>query len=201
MDYFENHLPKGEEIKARTRKSLLIFMREIFIGALLAGIIVGLQLGAKISQDIMLWIYVAAGIIELLFISHSLIKYSSTVLVVTNQKFMFKEDIVTIRVFDTLLQNIDGVEIEYKTPLRRAMNVGNIIIRTKSSEHIFRNISRPDIFTAVLNKQAAALQSGRSGTVRIAFGLGQPKADTNKTGNKQQGEIVKGKAKRQLDNK
>lgn len=191
MDYLQNHLPKGEKILARTKKSAFIFMREVLIAVVLTGIILGLQLGAKIEQKYMYFAYAAAGVILLLFLCSSLVKYASTILVVTTHKFMVKEDIITIKVFDTQLSNIDGIEVEYRTPLRRALSVGNIKINTRNTVHEYTNVSHPDRFTAVLNKQCSEVADSRLRKVRITFGIGaqtQPQYEA-------EGEKVEVKAK------
>lgn len=175
MDYLQNHLPKGEKIIARTRKSAFIFVRELLIAVVLVGIILGLQLGLEIEQKIMYIVYGVAGLIFLLFLCNNLIKFASTLLVVTTHKFMVKEDIITIKVFDTQLTNIDGIEVEYRTPLRRALGVGNIKVNTRSSVHEYRNVARPDRFTAVLNKQCSDIGDRRANKVHVTFGIGVPK--------------------------
>lgn len=174
MDYLQNHLPKGEKIITRTRKSAFIFAREVFIAALLVGIILGLQLGAKIDQKYMYIAYGIAGFILLIFLCNNLIKFASTVLVVTTHKFMVKEDLITIKVFDTQLANIDGIEVEFRTPLRRALGVGDIKVSTRNSVHEYRNVARPDKFTAVLNKQCADIGDRRVNKVHVTFGIGVP---------------------------
>lgn len=176
MNYLASHLPKGEKVYAKTHKSAFIFMRDVLIAVLLAGIALGVHFGLNVDMKIMIWVYVAVGVVVLFCVCDSAIRYASTLLVVTTHKFMFKEDIITIKVFDTQLQNIDSVEVDYKTPLRRALNVGNITIRTRNSVRTFTNIARPDRFSAVLNKRASDVQDSRKAKVRITFGIGKSPA-------------------------
>jgi len=176
MNYLASHLPKGEKIYAKTHKSAIIFMRDVLIAILLFGIAVGVHLGFKIDTKIMLWVYIACGVVVIFCLCDSAVRYASTLLAVTTHKFMFKEDIITIKVFDTQLQNIDSIEVDYKTPLRRALNVGDITVRTRNSVHVFRNISRPDRFSAVLNKRASDVQEGRIARTRITFAIGKSPA-------------------------
>lgn len=161
MNYLASHLPKGEKIYAKTHKSVFIFMRDVLIAVLLFGIAVGVQIGFKVDTKIMIWVYIVCAVVVVFCLCDSAVRYASTLLVVTTHKFMYKEDIITIKVFDTQLQNIDSVEVDYKTPLRRALNIGDLTLRTRNSVHVFRNLSRPDRFSAVLNKRASDVQEGR----------------------------------------
>ena len=117
MNYLASHLPKGEKIYAKTHKSVFIFMRDVLIAVLLFGIAVGVQLGFKVDTKIMIWVYIVCAVVVVFCLCDSAVRYASTLLVVTTHKFMYKEDIITIKVFDTQLQNIDSVEVDYKTPL------------------------------------------------------------------------------------
>ena len=111
MNYLASHLPKGEKIYAKTHKSAFIFMRDVLIAVLLFGIAVGVQLGFKVDTKIMIWVYIVCAVVVVFCLCDSAVRYASTLLVVTTHKFMYKEDIITIKVFDTQLQNIDSVEV------------------------------------------------------------------------------------------
>lgn len=176
MNYLASHLPKGEKIYAKTHKSAFIFMRDVLIAVLLFGIAVGVQLGFKVDTKIMIWVYIVCAVVVTFCLCDSAVRYASTLLVVTTHKFMYKEDIITIKVFDTQLQNIDSVEVDYKTPLRRALNIGDLTLRTRNSVHVFTNLSRPDRFSAVLNKRASDVQEGRIAKTCISFAIGKSPA-------------------------
>lgn len=171
MNYLESHLSKDEKIVARTRKSAFIFMRDVLLAALLVGVALGIQFGFKIDMNVMRWVYIAIILVVLLAVADTTVKYASTLLAVSNKRFMFKEDIITIKVFDAQLRNVDCVEVEYRTPLRRALNVGDITVRTRSSVHTFTNVARPDRFSAVLNKRAADVQDGCLSRANVTFGI------------------------------
>ncbi|UKI14659.1 MAG: hypothetical protein L6V85_01085 [Clostridiales bacterium] len=159
MNYLASHLPKGEKIYAKTHKSVFIFMRDVLIAVLLFGITVGVQLGFKVDTKIMIWVYIVCAVVVVFCLCDSAVRYASTLLVVTTHKFMYKEDIITIKVFDTQLQNIDSVEVDYKTPLRRALNIGDLTLRTRNSVHVFTKPvpSRP------FQRSAQQTRVGRAG--------------------------------------
>ncbi|MDY5658463.1 MAG: hypothetical protein SPF14_05210, partial [Eubacteriales bacterium] len=62
------------------------------------------------------------------------------------------------------------------TPLRRALNIGDLTLRTRNSVHVFTNLSRPDRFSAVLNKRASDVQEGRIAKTCISFAIGKSPA-------------------------
>lgn len=171
MDYFDSHLPVKEKVVARTRKSAVIFFRDFLVALVLGGIATGLYFALKRDLGTLRWICVGAAGIEMLFLADSYIRIVSTSLVVTTHKFMTKEALVAIKITETLLDNIDNVEVEYKDAVRRMMNVGDIVVRTRSTEIEYTNIARPDVFAAVLNGQVARMKERQAGTVRIAFGV------------------------------
>lgn len=176
MNYLASHLPKGEKLYAKTHKSAFIFMRDVLIAVVLFGIAVGIHMGVKVENRIMLWVYIACAVVVLFCVAGTSVRYASTLLIVTTHKFMYKEDIITIKVFDTQLQNIDSIEVSYRTPLRRALNVGDITVRTRNSVQTFKNLSRPDRFSAVLNKRASDVQEGRIARARVSFAIGKSPA-------------------------
>ncbi|UKI51998.1 MAG: hypothetical protein L6V79_00255 [Clostridium sp.] len=49
-------------------------------------------------------------------------------------------------------------------------------MRTRNSVHVFRNLSRPDRFSAVLNKRASDVQEGRIAKTCISFAIGKSPA-------------------------
>lgn len=173
MDYLLKRLPKGEKVLAKTRKTPLIFLRELLFAVILGGTIAGIQIGFKISQDIMNWVYVGAAAFLMLTGLQSLIKFSS-VLVVTTNKFMYKKYVIIIKVFDTMLYNVDGVEVRYPDPVRRLLNVGHLVLRTRNSEYVIKNLARPDMFAAKLDKQASL--RGSNNNLHISFGVAGAKA-------------------------
>lgn len=171
MDYFSGHLTAGEKIIGRTRKSVYVMSRDLLLALVLAGAIAGLYLGLHLSVSTLRWIVLGAALLLLLTVLNSYVKIATTILVITTRRFMTKQNLVTIKVSETLLDNIDDVEVEYRGPIRRMMNVGDIVVRTKSTERKYKNIARPDIFASVLNGQAARLKDGRQGTVKVSFGV------------------------------
>lgn len=173
MNYLLSRLPLEEKGVAKTRKTICLFFREILVAILIAAVIIVLHkfLKWEFASTNMYIVYGVGGGIWLLLFLQNFTKYISTAMLVTTHKFMYKEDLITINVLDTQLSNIDAIEVEYKTPLQRLFNYGHITISTRNTKHTFKNISKPDIFSARLNKQAALAADSRIRRVHVSFGL------------------------------
>lgn len=173
MNYLLSRLPMDEKGVAKTRKTVCLFFRELLVAIIVAAAIILLNkfLQWEFKSTKMYIVYGVGGGIWLILFLQNFTKYISTAMLVTTHKFMYKEDLVTINVLDTQLSNIDAVEVEYKTPLQRLFNYGHITISTRNTKHTFKNISKPDIFSARLNKQAALAADSRIRRVHVSFGL------------------------------
>ncbi|MEG2453482.1 MAG: hypothetical protein RSB20_01305, partial [Clostridia bacterium] len=132
MNYLLSHLTANERPIAKTRKSACIFLREVLVLIILGGVIAGFFFGMKwpLASKEMYMVYGGCGLVFLVFLSLNIASFISTALLVTTHKFMYKEDIVAIKVFDTQLQNIDAIEVDYKTIFHRMFNYGHITIST-----------------------------------------------------------------------
>lgn len=199
MNYLINHLPSGEKVVATARKSLFIFLRELLIALLIGGVIGGFYYGLHWQFDKMLYVYIGCGIILVLFFINNFIKIVSTALLVSTSKFLFKKDLITITVFQTQLQNIDGIEVKYKTPLHRLFNAGNVSVLTRNARYELKNISQPDIFASRLNKQASIVADNKIRKVDITFGIGQGNGLQPITVIRKSPEIVAKKPKRKAN--
>lgn len=191
MNYLVNHLPSGEKVVATTRKSAFVFVREFFILIILGGIIAGFLYGLKWDAGKMLYVYISCGVIFLIFFINNLIKFVSTALLVSTNKFLFKKDLVSITFFQTQLQNIDGIEVKYKTPLQRLFNAGSITVLTRNAKYELKYIKKPDIFAARLNKQASNVAGHR-----ITFGIGPQRMPNSMAIVKKSPDVVAKKVKK-----
>jgi Bacterial membrane flanked domain. len=174
MNYLLEHLPKGERPIAKTRKSLCIFIRDIFFLLVIAGGAAATYFWLHVPPDNIIFLGCVGGLllIWLCLLGANVVKFMSSALLVTTHKFMYKEDLISIKLFDSQLANIDSVEVEYKTVFHRLFNYGQLVISTHATKHTFNNIAKPDLFSARLNKQASRVADSRIRRVHVTFGVG-----------------------------
>ncbi|HRR89398.1 MAG TPA: PH domain-containing protein [Eubacteriales bacterium] len=173
MRYIESHLPKSQRIVAKARFSAWVYLRELFVAAVLGGGIYLLYYFKVIGfGDNLMWYVIAgaAGLVLLLFIQNTLNRMSNE-LILTENRLIGRRGILSIKMVDVALPNISNTE-SFAGLFGRMLGYGKVAIKIQDTSHIYKNVVRPDAFIAKIGLQTARLRKNEQGeNIVIKFGL------------------------------
>jgi membrane protein YdbS with pleckstrin-like domain len=175
MRNLEKRYSKSERIVLKARFSGWVFLREIFIAALLGAVIavlwvfgasiealLGLGAGSAFNDANLRWTVLAAGLFSLvLLILHALVVYRKE-LIMTEDKVAYRYGILFVRSIVLPVTEIKIVE-STQNIFQHIFNLGHITVITDAEKpyHI-KNVSSPEKLARRIMKQTTAVKSRES---------------------------------------
>lgn len=173
-----------ERIVARARFSAWAFLREIFIAALLGGIIAVLWIFADdiegffdpefqgharyLTPDTLRWVMLGAGIfVVLLALLHALSLYRQEI-IVTEDKFLYRSGVGSTVNVMLPLGEIRYIDVRQNL-IQQLLGYGQIKVITDGEEpFVIRNLVRPERFARRIMKQCSYARENIRPSLRLA---------------------------------
>lgn len=191
MKTLERKYSKTERIIAKASFSVAVFLREVIIAALLGGIIAVLWIfrvqmegwfvdnggeAKYLTDDIMRWVLLGAGLFVLLCVIIESIEYSGRELIVTEDKIVYRQGIFNVKTVTIPLYAIRIVETK-QNAVQRILGCGSLMIVSDAEKpYIIKNINSVDRLARRVMDQLALNRNRRQGvmSLRLAGGVQNP---------------------------
>lgn len=178
MKTLEKKYSKIERVVAKGKFSACVYLRTVLLAALLGGIVAviwvfkdkieGLFTKSEPAQyltdDVMRWVLLGAGVVVLASVVIETVRLNSKELVLTPDKVVFREGILSVRSVVIPLCEIKMVETKQNF-FQRLVGVGSLLIVSDAQQpYLVKNLKSPDRLSRRIMRQAAdANEAMRSG--------------------------------------
>lgn len=168
MRVLERTFRKSERIVAKAKFTYMVFLREVFVAALLGGIIAVLwvftpQINALIKQDILSqsilkWVIVgASAFVFVMFIFEAIAKWNKEA-VITDRKFVVRTGIIHLVDVQLPLDKIEMVQVKQNI-FQRILGYGTVLISVDSGNPLaIKGITSPARFAQCVTRQKSRNQ-------------------------------------------
>ena len=173
MRKLERTYSGSERIIARARFSAWAFLREIFVAALLGGVIAVLWIQGQaryLTPDNLRWAMLGAGVfVILLALLHALSLYRQEI-IVTEDKFLYRSGVGSTVSVMLPLSEIRYIDVRQNF-LQQLLGYGKIKIITDGEEpFVICNLVRPERFARRIMKQCSYARENIRPTLRLSSG-------------------------------
>ncbi len=193
MKTLEKKYSKIERVVAKGKFSACVYLRSVLLAVILGGLtavvwifkdkIEGLftktEPAQYLTDDVMRWVLLGVGVVVLASLLIETICLNSKELVLTPDKVVFREGILSTRTVVIPLCEIKMVETK-QNALERLLGVGRILIVSDAQQpYLVKNVKSPDRLSRRIMRQVADVNEsmrfgGRGGVPQIRL-VGTPK--------------------------
>lgn len=192
MKTLERKYSRSEKIIAKASFSACVFIREVILAAVLGGLIAVIWIfNAKIegwfidnggvakylTDEIMRWVLLGAGLFVLLCVIIESIAYSGRELILTEDKIVYRKGVLNVNTVTIPLSAIRIVETK-QNAVQRLLGYGSLMIVSDAEKpYIIKGINRTDRFARRVMGQLTLIRNSRQSVVSVRLAGSVPRSN------------------------